>query len=147
MSSNKENLLVYSAIGFFAGLSFFFKGFKTLKRKRLIENTPTSKTRSVAMGLVEVCGEAVPAETILQSPFSNQDCLYYRYEIEEYRRSGKRSRWVTICNEVHGTPFYVRDDTGQVLVDPNGAEVEIPQDTRFESGLGSDPPEPIQAFL
>ena len=57
-----ERILIYSAIGFVAGLVFFLKGFGWLKRKRLIENIPTSTIRSLAMGLVEIYGAVVPAK-------------------------------------------------------------------------------------
>ena len=71
-----DRLFSYSAIGFFAGLFLFWKGFSWLKQKRLIENIPTSKIRSIAMGLVEIYGEVVPTqEKILKSPFTNKDCV------------------------------------------------------------------------
>ncbi|MDD5086676.1 MAG: hypothetical protein PHV16_02895, partial [Candidatus Nanoarchaeia archaeon] len=64
-------------LGFFAaGVFLFWEGIKTLKHKRLIENIPTSKIRSLAMGLVEIYGEVVPAyKEVLKSPFSNKDCV------------------------------------------------------------------------
>jgi len=40
------------------GIFFFVKGLFDLKKKRVMENTPTSKVRSVAMGPVEVKGHA-----------------------------------------------------------------------------------------
>ena len=125
-SDNEAKLMVSSAVGFVFGLSSFFKGFKTWRLKRLMENTPTSKVRSIAMGLVEVYGEAFPAVKILQSPFSQTDCLYFYYKIEEYRSSGKSSHWVTVKEETQRTLFYLRDETGEVLVDTNGANIDIP---------------------
>ena len=142
-----DNIFAASLIGFVFGLYAFFQGFKWFKRKRLIEDIPTSKIRSIAMGLVEVSGEVVVTEKNLRSPFSNNDCVYYKYTVEEYRSSGKSSRWVTIDSGERGTYFYLNDDTGFVLVDPKGAEVDIPLDFEFKSGFGTDPPEQVKQFL
>lgn len=139
-------LFVYTIIGFIFGLILFIKGFIWLKQKRLIENMPTSKVRSIAMGLVEIFGKVAPSK-ILKSPFSNKDCVYYKYTIEEYRRTGKHSRWVTVKKGEEVVHFYLEDDTGKVLIDPKGANVDIPLDFQFNSGLGKDPPLLIKQFL
>jgi len=52
------------------GLVSFFFAFKILLYYRLINDTPTSKIRSMAMGFVEVKGK-VKTKEILKSPFSN----------------------------------------------------------------------------
>ena len=146
--SDEFKIFVYSTVGFFAGLYYFVKGLSWLKQKRLIENTPTSKIRSLAMGLVEIYGEVVPVEgKLLKSPFSIKDCVYCKYVIEEYRRSGKNSHWVTVKGDEKMAPFYIKDDTGVVLVDPKGAKMEIPMDFEFRSGWGRDPPESVKQFL
>jgi hypothetical protein len=142
-----DNIFAASLVALVFGLYSFMQGFKWLKRKRLIEDIPTSKIRSIAMGLVEVFGEVVPAKRILKSPFSNNDCVYYKYTIEEYRTSGKSSRWIIVDDGEEGTYFHLKDDTGSVLVDPKGAEVDIPLDSEFKSGFGTDPPEQVKQFL
>lgn len=114
-SGNKPFIL--AVMGFFAGVSSFYKGFLLLKKKRLIENTPTSKIRSIAMGLVEVYGKVVPYnENLLMSQFSKKKCVYYRYIVEELR-GGKSKNWETIQKSEEAVPFYLQDDTGSVLVD------------------------------
>ena len=47
-----NELAIVSMIGIGAGLFFFVRGIRLLARKRLLLNTPTSKIRSAAMGLV-----------------------------------------------------------------------------------------------
>lgn len=137
-----------SIAGFFAGLYYFIKGFGWLKQKRLIENTPTSKIRSIAMGLVEIYGAVVPKEAgILKSAFSAKDCVYCKYTIEEYRSSGKSHQWVTVKSGEMAVPFFLKDETGAVLVDPKEANMEIPMDFEFRSGWNNDPPQQIQQFL
>src|SRR6266705_1201454 len=92
-------------------------GFTVLHEKRLVEDVPASKARSVAMGLAEVKG-AARTKAPLASPITGLPCVYYRYLIEE-ERSGSRGndRWVTIDKGESTQPFYVEDETGRILVD------------------------------
>ena len=51
--------VMVSAFASVGGLVAFFRGFRSLRTLRRIENTPTSKIRSMPMGLVEIHGAAV----------------------------------------------------------------------------------------
>lgn len=145
---SEAEILVYSGIGLIGGLAFFGSGFKSLKLKRLIENTPSSKIRSMAMGLVEVHGKAKPDKMgVIKSPFTATDCVYYHYTIQEYRRGRKSGRWVTVKRGSTTTPFLLQDDTGSAHVDPNGANVDLPSFSERSSGTGKPPPQLIQEFL
>ncbi|MCX6814536.1 MAG: GIDE domain-containing protein [Candidatus Aenigmarchaeota archaeon] len=142
-----EGDIFFAAIfGLGFGIFSFIMGLKKLFLKRMIENIPTSKARSVAMGLVEVYGEVVSIKT-LKSPFSGKECVYYKYQIEELRSSGKSSHWATIRKEERCEPFRLRDETGEILVDCTGANVDIKLDNRFESGIGHKPPNQVYDFL
>ena len=141
-------LVLFSAIGLACGILLFFKGFIWFRQKKLIEALPTSKIRSIAMGIVEIFGEVTPLKgSTLKSPFSNNDCVYYKYTIEEYRKSGKSSKWVIINQNEARTHFFLKDDTGTVLIDPKGADISIPIDKEFSSGFGKDPAPQITSFL
>lgn len=138
----------YSIAGLGAGIFFFFRGLLSLRDKRLVENMPTSKVRSLAMGLVEIFGQVLPAERmVMKSPFSNRDCVYYRYTVEELRSSGKNSHWVTIKKDEKRMPFFLKDETGAVLIDPSGARFGIGRDNQFDSKWGKDPPEQVKKFM
>ncbi len=129
------------------GVILLVYGFTVLKRKRLIENTPTSKIRSIAMGFVEIFGVVVAMKgKTFKSPFTEKDCVYYEYKIDEFR-GGKNKRWVTIKSGEEKSNFSVKDDTGAVLVDPNDAAMELTKSYSFESGFGNDPPENVKNFL
>jgi hypothetical protein len=117
-----------------------------LKQKRMIENTPTSKVRSIAMGNVEVYGEVVPEEKTLKSPITGKDCVYYDYKIKEQRSNGKSTYWVTLKSGNDAVKFYLKDSTGSVLVDTKGAKVDIPDDYSFNSGFGKIPDTAIRFF-
>lgn len=109
-----------------AGPFIFASGFHLRKKYKLIEDIPTSKTRSVAMGLVEVIGTAESVDgTCLTSPFSCNPCLYYSYLVEEERGSGKNRHWVTIAEGASTRRFLLKDDTGVISVDPVGVELNL----------------------
>jgi hypothetical protein len=146
MSSNNKDI-AYAAMGFGYGIWAFFKGFKELRRKRLIENIPTSTVRGLAMGLVELEGKASPT-TLLRSPLSNTECAAYKYEVEEYRSSGKSGHWVTIVSgDSFHCPFWLQDTTGKVMVYPMGAEMFWKPSYSFQTGPGSGMPEDLVRFM
>lgn len=141
-------ILPIGLFGFLIGAGIFIYGFRQLSHKRLIENIPTSKIRSIALGLVEITGKAIAVEgTTRPGPFTGKDCIYYFYTIEEHRRQGKNSRWVTIKKEEYRPEFYVQDDTGKILVNPEGAQINVPRDYEYNSGLLNDPPALVKEFL
>lgn len=140
-------IFIYAVIGFFLGIVLFISGLSSFKRRRLIENIPTSKIRSLAMGLVEICGEAVPVKNVnLVSPFTNKHCAYYRYTIETLVSSGKSSHWVTEKKGHEGDHFFIRDDTGLVIVSTKGAKIDVGK-TEFDSHYGKKPTENVMRFL
>ena len=120
-------------LGVGLGVHLFYRGFRLLARKRLIMNTPTSKIRSAAMGLVEVSGLAAGPFTIT-APLTGRPCYYYRTVAWQWKREGKNSRWVKVAEESCHLPFYLEDNTGNVLVNPQGAEIEMHCDFQDEFG-------------
>jgi hypothetical protein len=114
--------------GIVGGLVLFGAGFRAWRRLRLIEDTPTSRVRSMALGRVELAGRAL-GKADLEAPFTGAPCVYYRYRIEQEVRSNKRRSWRTVARgDSSAWGFYLEDDTGRVLVDPAGAEVDLSHD-------------------
>lgn len=146
MSDDSRDVL-YSIFFFFSGIASFFYGFNRLRRKRLIENTPTSTVRGLALGLVELCGKAQKT-VLLESPLTQTECVLYKYLVEEYRRSGKSGHWATIAKgDSFYSPFWLDDATGRIMVFPKGAELVLPADYRFSTGLGRSLPENLITFM
>jgi len=116
--------LLWPVVGAAAGVYWFYKGFRMLQRKRLIQNTPASKIRSASMGLVEISGLAT-GPYVLTSPFKGVECYFYRSIAWEMEQQGKSSKWVKAAEETLHVPFYVDDSTDKVLVDPRGAEMDL----------------------
>lgn len=105
------------------GLLLFVIGFASIRVARLVEDIPTSKIRSIAMGLVEIKGKiGKPFKDYAISPLKKKKCVWY--VLEKYRRSGKTGYWDVI--EKFFQPFFVQDETGSVLVDSAGAAVDVP---------------------
>lgn len=103
-------------------------GFHFLRLKRHIENTPTSKVRSLSMGLVELQGKAV-RKYALVSPLTQLPCIFYR--LRKYRRDSKNNWRLSSSSDSGHVPFYLEDDTGKVTIDPRGASVSARQRQEF----------------
>ncbi len=106
------------------GLTAFIHAFVLLGRKRAIENCPTSKLRSMPMGLVEVKGRARQKYS-LKAPFSLTDCVYYAYERYEWEHMGNQAGYrLKQWGESGKVPFYVEDETARVLILPEHAIIK-----------------------
>ena len=126
-----NSLTIFSSVGIISGIYLFVRGFRLLARKRLLLNTPTSKIRSASLGLVEVSGLATGPYTIT-APITGKPCYLYRTTAWQERKSGKNNEWDKVAEETLHVPFFLDDTTGQLLVDPLGAELDIHRDLREE---------------
>jgi len=135
MATDSTKTLMYLIFGFASGCFMFWQGFAVRNKKKLIENIPTSKTRSVAIGLTEVKGVAEVNQRTLESPFSKEPCVYYCYEVWQRVSSGKRSYWKTIAKGESNDVFYLQDETGKILIDPVGAETHLSVDNKYCIGM------------
>lgn len=145
MSDDRD--IGWAAFGFGFGIWSFFWGFTRLRRKRLIENIPTSTVRGMAMGLVELIGKARRLKT-LRGPLSGFDCVAYRYLVERYEQRGKSGSWVTIAKgDSFYCPFWIDDGTGKVLVAPQAAELILKVSYEFQTGLGKSMPDNLIGLL
>ena len=121
-----------------------------LQRKRLILNTPTSKIRSASLGLIEVNGLAVGPYT-LTAPITGLPCYFYRTQAWELRKSGKNNEWQQVADESLHVPFYLDDNTGCLLINPQGAELDLHRDFHQEYSSSiffeKEMPERVRTFL
>jgi hypothetical protein len=118
-------------VGAAAGVFIFYRGFLLLQRKRLIMNTPASKVRSAAMGLVEISGLAAGPYSLV-APITGRACYYYRTLVWQWKRQGKSESWVKEADVSLHVPFYLEDNTGRVLVNPQSADMDIHCDFKEE---------------
>ena len=107
-----------------------------LKIARLIEDTPTSRIRSAAQGYVELAGNGRPlGGTSNPAPLTQRPCVWWRYRIskrtERGTGSGRREGWQTVAAGTSSLPFLLDDETGQCIVQPDGAEVVPTESTTW----------------
>jgi hypothetical protein len=130
-SSDPERLIPWCVIGICAGIYLFIQGFRLLQRRNLILNTPVSKIRSASLGLIELNGLAVGPYT-LTAPITARSCYYYRTLVWEWKQRGKNKQWVKAAAECMHVPFFLDDNTGKVMVDPRGADLDLHRDFQQE---------------
>jgi hypothetical protein len=118
-------LPIAGAIGVFAGLYFFVRGFQLLSWKRHIEDTPITNIAGAAAGEVKVLGKAIGPYTII-SPLAGVDCYYYRAIAWNGRDAQDQEKPEGRISETLFTPLFVQDETGSLMIDPRGALLEIP---------------------
>jgi hypothetical protein len=127
---------------------------RQLRRRRIMSDTPTSKTQGVFIGEVEVKGTAEVVEP-LASFLAGAACVHYAWRVDEAwsrwvtetytdskgntrTRQKRESGWATVAKGGQTIPFYLRDDTGVLLVRPAGAKFEAQK--FFDQTVGrSDP--------
>ena len=143
-----ETLLAFVFL-YVLSLFIAYAGFVKKRELSYIANTPTSKIRSMPMGMVEVKGQALEGapEFVLSAPFSGKDCLAYMYEVQEYEQRGKNSSWVTVDNGVSDQRFLVDDGTGEVVVDPRGADFEFEDKKVYRVDSTEDANKNIREFV
>ncbi|MES9845989.1 MAG: GIDE domain-containing protein [Candidatus Sedimenticola sp. PURPLELP] len=117
-----------------SGAGFWF-AFRSLMRARIIEDTPTARVRSAQQGYVELNGSALSMEgEPIRAPLTGTDCCWFRYKIE--KRGDKN--WRTIESQSSDSLFLLKDQTGECIIDPEGAEV-TPSDRSVWYGSSREP--------
>lgn len=123
-SSDGFWLVLIAIAGAVGGVALFFRGFRMLQYKRLILNTPFSKVRSASIGLVEVSGMPTGPKTI-PAGITGDPCYYYRVKAWQWVESGKDHKWEQVLDESMSVPFFLDDGTGKVLINPQGADLDV----------------------
>jgi len=133
---------VYWIAGIGASLSLLLTWLSLhLRRKeRLLHDLPTSKVSGVFIGLTELKGNAECSRP-LSAPLSEQEVVHYSFVVEERwtrlvvetytDKDGKtqtRTRteigWASVESGAEHTRFFLRDETGCILIRPEGASIE-----------------------
>src|SRR5882672_2902928 len=128
------------AAGAALALLCLYSAFRLRSRERLLTLLPTVKTQGVFIGFVEIKGVA-EAPRPLTSALAARPCVQYSWSVEEHwsrtetehytddqgrrqTRTKEESGWKAVAEGGEMLPFYLRDDTGVLRVDPRGAEIE-----------------------
>lgn len=150
-ASNPGGFILWCLIGICGGIYLFVQGFRLLQRRRLILDTPASKIRSASIGMVELNGLAVGPYTMV-APITERPCYCYRTFVWEWKQSGKNKQWVKVAAECMHVPFFLDDNTGKVMVDPRGADLDLHRDFQQEFCDGffttkEEAPPNVRSFL
>jgi hypothetical protein len=86
------------------------------------------------------------------APISSRPCYYYRTLVWEWKQRGRNKSWVKVAGECMHLPFFLDDNTGKVMVDPRGADLDLHRDFQQEfsdSFFTTDDPVPdnVRGFL
>jgi hypothetical protein len=92
----------------------------TLRRRRAITDTSTSRIASAAQGYVELFGVGRPLDdSPLLSHLTHLPCLWYRWHVQ--KKNG--NKWETVESGESDLSFIINDGTGRCVVDVEGAEI------------------------
>jgi hypothetical protein len=118
--------------------------------KRTVEDVPTSKVKGVFIGLNEVKGE-VKSDEPLTTYLTESPTVWYKWSVKEHWRRTETytdskgrtqtrtvSGWRTVASGGTHQSFFLVDDTGELLIDPQGAKVDAPTTLSHHCGT-SDP--------
>jgi len=159
-------------LGCLCGIYLFGQGLLLLRHRR--QTSPLTKIVDAKAGPILVGGWAEGTET-LRSPISGKPCFYFRATLWRQEDPAKADSWEVVAEEARGKPFLLSDKavadlaekperdlsdraltgrifSGQILVDPRGANVDLPRDTYEEYGKTllatlTDIPPGLDAFL
>lgn len=96
-----------------------------VQRIMLVRTATEDDAGALTPGPTKVHGTVVPAtDTLIETP-SGTECVAYRHERVRDRGGNQGEQRHT---ESDAVPFYVEDDTGQALVSPQGARLELKHD-------------------
>lgn len=101
--------------------------------------------------MVELNGLAVGPYTMV-APITERPCYCYRTFVWEWKQSGKNKQWVKVAAECMHVPFFLDDNTGKVMVDPRGADLDLHRDFQQEFCDGffttkEEAPPNVRSFL
>jgi hypothetical protein len=115
-----------------------YRFFVSLRRDRLLADTPLVRIRSAAQGYVKLHGRAAPAnDTPLAAPLSSRPSVWWRYNVEQKFHNAKgETRWESIDSGTSIDLFVLADTDAQCLVGPVNAEITP---TTHDVWYGPDP--------
>ena len=89
---------------------------------------------------VELVGRARPADDPLTSPFLGEDTLADSWRLKQNKLidGGSGTHWIESCEQT--TPFVLEDSTGEILVDPEGADLALEEEVVLKTDDETPPP-------
>jgi hypothetical protein len=114
--------LFFPAVCFFGGVFFLYKGALRFLLLQSIANTPTSRSSSAAVGLVELFG-TVHCPQPFKSHITGKACTYSKVVGRYFDPADKK--WKHLFKLEKVAPFHLQDAGGKMLIDPTGADINM----------------------
>ena len=130
-----EGMIFFLIVGLIVVGILIYYLLKNLKKYNLISKTETTPISMVYNGFYEVKGQIVSQGLSITSPFTETECVYYQFTVEQKKSHGKSSHWVKIIDDEKFVKFGVNDNSGTAIVDMQGADVQIKTDNNARSGF------------
>ncbi len=142
--------MAFALIPSLISLALLFWWRSVILFKRTVEDVPTSKVKGVFYGLNEVKG-SVKSDDSLQTYLTEAPSVWYEWKISEHwkktesyrdkdgnRKTRTKSGWRTVDSGGSYQSFFLKDETGELLIEPEGAKVDAPS-TMSHTCSPSDP--------
>jgi hypothetical protein len=142
-------LLILGAVFLLIAICCFIALRNARRRYRLMLATEASNVGALTEGPCEIQGRIESIDSAFTSPWTQQQCVYCQFFVEELRRSGgKSSTWYSIINDVQKQSFKVTDPSGSVEIDPDEAKFDLKSVAHEQIGLLSgDASSKLQTLL
>jgi hypothetical protein len=149
--NNSSLVTAACLLGASVGIYLFLRGLLLHRRERLIATTPISTVQQASLGRIAVSGLAAGNETIT-APITNVDCYCHRTVVWQETRRGSQLHWEIAAEEKSYVRFVLDDSSGKLLIDPEGADLDLHRDYQreFSSPIfsaESPVPQNVRAFL
>jgi len=138
--------LIISALLILLAFGAAAQGFENLKKRYAPGQMRVDRIDRADRGWAEVNAGVTPTDEVLTAPFSGLDCVCYEIVVEEKHEYAEGAEWAVSSRFQNGVPFYLEDESGSILVDPYGADLQMA--ARYEERVpaGVVPPDPLRSF-
>lgn len=127
-----------AALFFYFGVKYIISGMKTYSKSKTLARAPIVPLNRMSAGLVHARGKAT-GDDQLTSPLTKVPCCYYQFQVTKHNFAAQpgQPEWIVVGKGTEQRPFYLDDGTARVVVNPQGAEYEVPETFRFRTGKQS----------
>lgn len=110
--------------------------------------TPTMDVADIQPGRIDVVGTVVATDPST-APLSETDAVAYQLSVRSRVQLALKRGWKQVLFTDERVPFRLRDHTGQLRVDPTGADVRFAYDDRLHgtSTVGDEVDDRVASYL
>ncbi|MFN7135678.1 MAG: hypothetical protein ACK4N5_26635, partial [Myxococcales bacterium] len=126
--------VTFASVGALVGVVATVLAARAFGNARLLAEAAPTPVQDLEDGLHEVGGR-LAADGELVAPLTGRPCAYYRLLLEQRRRN----RWESVLDQREALPTTVADDTGEVAVRLDDADVVVSSPDRVRTGIFAVP--------